>query len=300
MAAAPAPAAAEEAAAADDIDPVLSLLARKPLGSLKWVVVESEELPPQDELPPQHQHQQHQPQQHDRGVPRRPTTPRGPEGGGGGGFWYGASSAATPPRPRSPATPLTAGGSSSHNSSRRVYYLDVEKPARLATDALHQRATAGGMSGAAGGGALLGLGASPPHPMRVLSGGRSASSSSPLAGDGGVEFAGSQGLDDGDGGRGFRCGRSWPLLILLVLVGAAEGALFGLRSAAGLQMGLMVVVAAAVVVGLLVWVCCRRSEAGSLEAVDEAFDEDEGHGFLAGQPGSNNDRRHYGSMLVGP
>lgn len=288
------PAVASVSASAKEVeaeeDPVLRLLSRKPLGSLKWVVEESEE-PPDNQ-----QHQQQQPQQeYDRGgIARRPSTPRGPEGG----LW---SAATTPPRPRSPATtPPTAsnggaGSYSSHNSSRRVYYLDMDKPARLVTDAIHQRALTAGMG--AGGGAAVGLGASP---MRVLSGGaRSvASSSSPLTGDGVVEFVGCQELGDG-GAVGWW--RSWPSLSLLVLVGAAAGVLFGLRSKAGVRMGLMVVAgAAAVVVRFVLWACCRQAE-----AEEEVFDEGQGEEGLvfverdAGQPGRN-DRRHYGSTLVGP
>lgn len=286
-------------------DEVLRLLARKPLGSLKWVVVEeSEEEPPPDHHQHQQQHyQQQQHQQYDRGgvaVARRPSTPRGPDGG----LW---SAATTPPRPRSPATtPPTAsysgggggggGGSNggSHNSSRRVYYLDVDKPARLVNDAIHQRAlmTAG---------MAAGLGASP---MRVLSGGArsAASSTSPLASDRGWDFAGGQGLGGGGGGRRGAgvWWRSWPALILLVLVGAAAGALFGLRSRVGMHMGLMLLAgAAAVVAGLLVWACCRHAEA---EEEGEGQGE-EGLGFVegaAGPPGRNDRRRHYGSTLAGP
>jgi hypothetical protein len=299
----PAAAAASASAEEAEDDPVLALLSRKPLGSLKWVVVEeSEEEPPPDHQQHQQPHQQ-QHQQYDRAgvaVARRPSTPRGPEGG----LW---SAATTPPRPRSPATtPPTAsnggggggGGSNggSHNSSRRVYYLDVDKPARLVNDAIHQRAlmTAG---------MAAGLGASP---LGVLSGGaRSAASSSfPLASDRGVDFAGGQGLGGGGGGRrGGVWWRSWPALILLVLVGAAAGALFGLRSRVGMHMALMLLVgAAAVVAGLLVWACCRHAEAEE-EGFDDEGQGEEGLGFVegaAGQPGRNDRRRHYGSTLAGP
>lgn len=267
-----------EGSAADDS--VLSLLSRKPLGSLKWVVVESEA----DPDPPQPPDNVSTP----RGQPRRSTTPRGPEGfwSGPGGF---AAASATPPRPLSPATPPTAGagagasngGGNSH--SRRVYRLDVDKPMRLVADASHTTS----------------LGASPPLPMRVLSVGRGASSSSPSVGDGGLGAGGSQGSQNGDGGG---CWRRWPsvLVLVLVVVGAALGVLFGLGSAVGLRMGLLVVVAAlAVIAGLVVvWACCRQAEAA--EAAGAAAEEDgERQGFLEGGAAQRDGRPHYGSTFVG-
>lgn len=265
---APTPPSTEEGGADGDGDDdvVLLGLLSKPLGSLRWLVVEEGEEGAEAEARQRH-------------PPRRPTTPR-------------AIADATPPRQCLYYLDV--------EKPMRLMRLSTEaaKQKAAAGGVGAGAGDGGGHGGAASpprfGRALSASSSSPPLPSDGL---LLAARASSLRGDG-------EGSSSGLAGCRRLTVCQPPFILLVVLVSAALTILFASRCIAGTVMGVVVAVAAAVIIALLaVSACCRqadekreefrreRSRQGEQEAGAEGHDG-ECDGMLEGCPER---RGHYGS-----